>query len=378
MLALVPKQLGFAQTNLINVTNIGNLNGNFGATAVIDHYIYYAAPGLQIYDISNPTAPILCYSDPTPSEATDVAVDGNRAYVAYFGGPVGGPVVIFDISNRTNPVSMGHIDGYWLTVAASGRLLLLGSSGGPYQVNVYDVSNPANPVLLNSLSNSYWPTRMIAKENYAYIVDGSLNVLDLSDPANPTQIGTTPRFQAVDAVISGSYAYLACWSNWFNIYNISNPSNPVPVYKSYDDTYGSVAVSGNYAYLIGLYKLAVYDVSNPTNATRVASVNVPQGFICCNQHGFAVSKGYAYAYYGYGQSIYYLGESSPALSLTPTGNNVVCSWPVPTAAFAVQQNPDLNPARWSTLTNTSEVVGSQNQVTLPKPLGTSFYRLISQ
>src|SRR5579859_325238 len=366
-----------AQTNLVNITNIGNLSGNFGAATVVDHYIYYAGPGLQIFDVSTPTNPVLCYTDPQPSEATDVAVDGNRAYVTYIGGPAGGPVGIFDISNRTNPISIGHIDGYWGTVAASGRLALLGSSG-PSRVNVYDVSKPANPVLLNSLS-SYWPTRMIARGNYAYIVDGGLNVLDLSDPENPNQIGTTGPFQAADAVVAGGYAYLACWTNWFNIYSISNPSNPVPVYKSFDDTYGSIAVSGNYAYLIGLYRLAAYDVSNPTNAVRVASVQLPQGFICCNQHGFAVTKGYAYAYYGYGQSIYSLGDSpSPPLTVALTHTNVICSWPTPTSAFSVQQNPDLNPAHWTTLTNASVVVGSQNQVTLPKPQGTMFYRLISQ
>ena len=29
-----------SQTNLMTVTNIGTLSGNFGAAAVVDHYIY--------------------------------------------------------------------------------------------------------------------------------------------------------------------------------------------------------------------------------------------------------------------------------------------------------------------------------------------------
>lgn len=368
-----------SQTNLINVTNNGTLSGNFGAATVVDHYIYYAGPGLQIFDVSNPMSPVLCYTDPQPSEATDVAVDGNHAYVAYFGGPAGGPVGIFDVSNRTNPISIGHIDGYWRTVAASGSLVLLGPDGGPtFQLGAYDVSNPANPVNLNSPLH-YWPTRIRISGNYAYVIDGRVNVLDISNPANPTQVGTTFPFQAADAVISGGYAYLACWTNWFVICNISNPTNPVQVYESFDDTYGSVAVSGNYAFLIGLYRLAVYDVSNPTNAVRVASIPLPQGFVCCEQHGFAVTKGYAYAYYGYGQSIYSLGESpSPPLTLALTSTNLICSWSTPTTAFSVQENPDLIPTHWTALTNSSIVVGAQNQIILPKPNGTMFYRLVSQ
>ena len=93
-----------------------------------------------------------------------------------------------------------------------------------------------------------------------------------------------------------------------------------------------------------------------------------------------VVRGYAYLGYSIGMSVFSLGQPAPPpLSVNLSETTVTCSWPVPNPAFAVQQNPDLNPTHWITLTNTPKVVGSENQVTLPRPAqGIMFYRLASQ
>lgn len=66
------------------------------------------------------------------------------------------------------------------------------------------------------------------------------------------------------------------------------------------------------------------------------------------------------------------------LDFREVGANVVFSWPKQSVSYAVQQNSGFNTMNWITLTNTPAVVGSQNQVTIPKPNGTMFYRLTSQ
>jgi hypothetical protein len=63
---------------------------------------------------------------------------------------------------------------------------------------------------------------------------------------------------------------------------------------------------------------------------------------------------------------------------TTSTNTVVLSWPTPAAAFAVQQSPSLSPANWLTVTDRSFVVVGRNQVVLPAPSGTRFYRLVSE
>jgi hypothetical protein len=65
------------------------------------------------------------------------------------------------------------------------------------------------------------------------------------------------------------------------------------------------------------------------------------------------------------------------MSSTPT-NALLFTWPTNISTYALQQNGNFDSTNWITLTNGPLVVGSQNQVTLPKAQGAIFYRLISQ
>jgi hypothetical protein len=69
----------------------------------------------------------------------------------------------------------------------------------------------------------------------------------------------------------------------------------------------------------------------------------------------------------------------PHLSITPTSTNTLLfTWPTNITTYGLQQSSRLDSTNWITLTNAPLVVGSQNQVTLPKAQGRIFYRLISQ
>ncbi len=68
---------------------------------------------------------------------------------------------------------------------------------------------------------------------------------------------------------------------------------------------------------------------------------------------------------------------SPLLRVVLTGTNtVVVAWPAPSTGFGLQQNPAVNfPGGWTPVTNTVNVVGSENQVIVAPPTGNRFYRL---
>ena len=69
----------------------------------------------------------------------------------------------------------------------------------------------------------------------------------------------------------------------------------------------------------------------------------------------------------------------PHLTISPTGTNtIMLSWPVEVTSYAAQQSLDLSPTNWVTFTNTPVVVGTQNEVILPRPQESAFYRLVSQ
>lgn len=70
-------------------------------------------------------------------------------------------------------------------------------------------------------------------------------------------------------------------------------------------------------------------------------------------------------------------STAPApLTAKLSGGNVVLSWPVANAGFAVQSSASLRSPGWSTLTNAPTLVGNTTwQVTLPVSGGAQFFRL---
>jgi hypothetical protein len=67
---------------------------------------------------------------------------------------------------------------------------------------------------------------------------------------------------------------------------------------------------------------------------------------------------------------------SPLLRVLFTSTNtVVVAWPAPSTGFSLQQNSDLHTTAWGSVTNTVNVVGSENQIVVAPPVGSRFYRL---
>ena len=65
------------------------------------------------------------------------------------------------------------------------------------------------------------------------------------------------------------------------------------------------------------------------------------------------------------------------LSATASGGNVVLSWPVANAGFAVQTKTSLSlGTTWTTLTNAPTLVGSTWQLVVPNTGSNKFYQLI--
>jgi hypothetical protein len=68
---------------------------------------------------------------------------------------------------------------------------------------------------------------------------------------------------------------------------------------------------------------------------------------------------------------------TPLLNIAPSGTNLVLSWIVPSTDFILQENPDLDPAKWIDIAATPGLnyTNVQYQVTTPTPAGHRFYRL---
>jgi hypothetical protein len=66
---------------------------------------------------------------------------------------------------------------------------------------------------------------------------------------------------------------------------------------------------------------------------------------------------------------------APLLTITPSGTNVIVSWPSPSSGFGLQENPDLNPATWSAVPATNSDNGTIKSITAPAGPGNRYYRL---
>ena len=104
------------------------------AVAVEDGYAYVAAQdsGLLIFDVSDPSAPVLAASVDTPGLAMGVAVAASRAYVA----DDAAGLQVIDVSSPTSPSLMGVVNtpGRAWDVAISGSHAYVADRLGGLQV----------------------------------------------------------------------------------------------------------------------------------------------------------------------------------------------------------------------------------------------------
>ena len=152
---------------------------------------------------------------------------------------IAGPPVNLTVLGQV-PLS-GFMDGLFVH---DNLAFLMQSTGGVRTVNIYDVSDPANPALVGakvSLPDSFADMHGIYYTNGLLFCGiqggggGGLVTLDVSDPAKPKQLSYLPVAGRVhDMRYAAGYLYLMMTdsgSDDFRVYDVSNPSLPVEVNK---------------------------------------------------------------------------------------------------------------------------------------------------
>jgi len=114
----------------------------------------------------------------TGSNPPSVAVAGRYAYVANQGSNT---MQVFDVSNPTNPVSVGSVNTGTGPdcVAVAGRYAYVAEDGGTLQI--FDVSTPSAPIGAGSVSTGSTPYSVAVAGRYAYVVNLHGNTLQVFD-----------------------------------------------------------------------------------------------------------------------------------------------------------------------------------------------------
>jgi hypothetical protein len=275
-------------------------------------YVAGGRYGLQIFDISDRSAPVLLSSLPFPSiaRALEVSVLGDYAYVLDFDTDEGALRVI-DISNsasprivQTLPVPGGYqgLDIVWPCVyVARGGLGLA----------VFDISRPAQTRQMGQIELSGMVEDVAVDNGYAFCLvrGGVLEVVDVHDPRDLNIISS----QAPDYVnswargidVAGGLAVTS--GDSMRIIDVSSPRSP--------DFVASIGVRGRDVVLLDHRAMVIneddmvlteVDVSDPTDPVVSAVLDLPRGpaFESASRSSLTTDGSYAYlAVTGYGFQI---------------------------------------------------------------------------
>ena len=289
-----------------------------------------ADDAVQIIDITVPSKPL-----PTASvfdgdggfDAIDGASDldtvtiSDRTYAIVAGG-YGGGVQIIDITTPTAPIAVSSMfdgrDGFDAldtpsdvdTIEITGTTYALVAGYVDNGIQIINVTNPASPIAVSSVfdgKNGFaldvvndLNTVVISGKPYAVATSsehGSIQIIDITNPAVPTVASTAfhgkngfdALYNAEDVhltAISGSVYAIVTSDNGIQIVNITNPSSPTAVSSIFDGRNGFdalnspddtvvVTISNNtYAVVTGQRDdgIQIVNITNPASPTAVSSV----------------------------------------------------------------------------------------------------------
>lgn len=187
-------------------------------------YVAAGVIGLVVYDISDPFSPAAIDSADTPDEAIGVALGGTVAYVSDVT-----TLRILDVSGMT-PSPLASIAVEARDAAVSGGYLLVASPAG---LNIYNITSPASPAFVANLPTPGDDSYGVAVSGpFAYLADGSagVQVIDWTTPTSPAIVGTfdTPGY-CRDVSLDGNYAFVSDSDGGLRILDVSIPSSPVEI-----------------------------------------------------------------------------------------------------------------------------------------------------
>jgi hypothetical protein len=262
-----------------------------GQSILVENFNGFSNKIIKFINVTNPASPVFI-RDLNPTEAIWVHAmhfRGNRMFTSGWGSSSNrGRTEIYDVSNVATqaPTLLGFIEDQTTTTAGNSMHSSWSSEDGNYlyscretsngsgDVRAYDITNPAQPLLVKSIGmnalglNAVTPHNPVVFGNYLYVAwyQAGLQVFDISNPSDPKRVGQYDTFQPVFAPPLEEKLNAMAAEPWDMICGSENLQNLLPT--SYD---------GNWAVfpLLGQDKVLLGDLANGlivVDATGVAAV----------------------------------------------------------------------------------------------------------
>jgi hypothetical protein len=238
---------------------LGRLGGAIGAVLVQGDYAYLGVgPTLVIVDVADPEhLEELGRTKRLPDLIESIAIHGDFAFLACrFAG-----LYVIDISDVRNPHEVAHMPGvsysHDLVVREdlnSGRVLAYVAEHDWFRI--FDVTTPRSPLLVGGLSKTRWGVALdlLDKDGkrYAYVAargdHGGVHVLEVTDPANPSLIETVSPSTATYGLTIDQARLFAAGDGGVWVFDLADPAVPVATAHFQMGIARDAAVAGGHLY----------------------------------------------------------------------------------------------------------------------------------
>lgn len=210
-------------------------------------------------------------------QCSGVAIQDTIAYACF-----GYSLLMFNISDQTNPVLYGYIDtdAGLMDIKISGSYAFV--AGWNYGVMIFDISDPENVYQYDEFINNHYVRDIHIRGDTLYLAEYShgVSIVDISDLTNPVLISS---FDGMDEVYQvypeDTLLYVAADNDGMYIYNIADPSSPsqISVYNTTGNARG-VTLKDSFAIICDFSPgIVVLNISDPTTPSLVSTYDTPGG-----------------------------------------------------------------------------------------------------
>lgn len=267
-----------------NELDFFEVGGGCGAVGVHNDFAFVCQgdSGLKIVSCESPGNMFQVAELESMGNPTHVIVQNNVAYVS----TRSGGLAVMDVSDPTNPIHIESIEtGFWTMEAlVSPDNYYLYVTDFYTGLNVFSLADPLHPQWLNAVATEpdTGAHSIYYRDGHLYltIFDQGINVFDISNPVNPELVYTSP--EVVNYVRTAAFSedglhfYVCAQDDGVLIYTIHSPDSLVYEYSlDFFDRAYDIVINGDFVFVadfdIGLY---VLDISNFAYVFKVDSLPV--------------------------------------------------------------------------------------------------------
>jgi hypothetical protein len=231
-----------------------------------------------------------CSSDTEKSELNpQTGVGGSMARFAITGNTLylvsRETLEVYDITDGSSPVkAVSKNMGLGIeTIFPYQNHLFIGANDGMY---IYNNQAPQNPALLSKYTHIQSCDPVVVQGKYAYVTlrggvacrvwfsQSSLDVVDVSNPANPIMINSQQMLSPYGLGVSGNRLFVCEGDNGLKVMDITEPASPVMKNHLKDLTSYDVIVRNNTLIVTGKKGLFQYQYNEEDNMELLSKIPV--------------------------------------------------------------------------------------------------------